>query len=79
MRARWLQAATHRKFLCSCPRGTGATGVNMSIRSAENQPPQGADIQKGFESIGIPALCSADIDDQTLAEDTVMIYAGAKQ
>ena len=51
----------------------------MSIRSAEHQPPQGPDIQKGFESIGIPALCSADIDDQTLAEDTVMIYAGAKQ
>jgi len=51
----------------------------MSIRSAEHQPAHGADIQNGFESIGIPALCSADIDDQTLAEDTVTICVGAKQ
>lgn len=73
--ARFDVAASIPMFIST---GFRATGISMSIRSAERQPAHAGDIQKGFESIGVPMPCSVDADDQSLSEDMVVIYVGAK-
>ena len=56
--------------------GDGATGVRMSIKNVEHQPPHAGVIQKGFESIDINATGTPAGD--SLDEDTVEIRIGAK-
>jgi hypothetical protein len=58
--------------------GIRASGISMSIRSEKHQPAHAGEIQKGFESIGIPMPGTVDTDDQSLSEDMVVIYVGAK-
>ena len=54
--------------------GNPPVGVEMRIRSMEEQPPYAGSLQKGLEFIGIPTSGSLD----STAGDSVIIFIGTK-
>jgi hypothetical protein len=54
--------------------GTPPVGVEMKIRSMDEQPPYAGSLQRGLEFIGIETTGSLD----TTAGDSVMIFVGTK-